>query len=104
MASLLVPTAAGINFSDAAHAQSSETLLIPSKNSQPQLSRYTVDLTQLAAQGKLEPVTGFDAEINRVIAELTSSNMKAPALISESDGNRAGVARAIAIDLRIKTS
>ena len=97
MASLLVPTAAGINFSDAAHAQSSETLLTPSKNSQPQLSRYTVDLTQLAAQGKLEPVTGFDAEINRVIAELTSSNTKVPALISESDGNRAGVARAIAM-------
>ncbi|HZI48084.1 MAG TPA: S8 family serine peptidase, partial [Pyrinomonadaceae bacterium] len=96
MASLLVPTA-GINFSDAAHAQSSETLFTPSKNSQPQLSRYTVDLTQLAAQGKLEPVTGFDAEINRVIAELTSSNTKAPALISESDGNRAGVARAIAM-------
>lgn len=77
MASLLVPAAAGINFSHTTHAQSSETSLTASKHSQPQLSTYAVDLTQLAAQGKLEAVVGLDAEINRVIAVLASPNTKA---------------------------
>src|SRR5690349_5419756 len=97
LTALLVPTAAGISFIRTTHAQSSEASLTATKNSQSALSRYAVDLTQLAAQGKLEALVGFDAEINRLIATLGNSNTKAPVLISESDVNRAAVARTIAI-------
>src|SRR5690349_956712 len=97
LTALLVPTAAGISFIRTTHAQSSEASLTATKNSQSALSRYAVDLTQLAAQGKLEALVGFDAEINRVIATLANSNTKAPVLISDSDVNRAAVARTLAM-------
>jgi ATP-dependent Clp protease ATP-binding subunit ClpA len=97
LAALLVPTAAGISFSRSVHAQSSDPSLTAAKNNQSALSKYAVDLTQLAAEGKLEALMGFDAEINRVIATLSNSSTKAPVLISESDVNRAAVARAIAM-------
>src|SRR5215471_11728763 len=63
LAALLVSTAAGINFSRTAQAQSFEASVIPPKTSQPALSKYVVDLTLLAAQGKLQALLGFDAEI-----------------------------------------
>ena len=97
VATLLVPTVASISFSRTAHAQGSDAPLTATNDGQSALSRYAIDLTQLAAQGKLEALLGFDAEINRVIATLTNSNTKAPVLISESDVNRAAVTRAIAI-------
>jgi ATP-dependent Clp protease ATP-binding subunit ClpB len=71
--------------------------LTATKNSQLALSKYAVDLTQLAAQGKLEALVGFDAEINRVIATLAHSNTKAPVVLSESDVNREAVARTLAM-------
>src|SRR5215471_2638218 len=64
LAALLVSTAAGINFIRTAQAQISEASVTPPKTSQPALSRYAVDLTQLAAQGKLQALVGFDTEIN----------------------------------------
>jgi len=97
LTALLVPTAAGISFSRTTHAQSAEASLTATKNSQSALFKYAIDLTQLAAQGKLEALVGFDAEINRVIATLTNSNAKSPVLISESDVNRAAVARTLAM-------
>src|ERR1051325_662703 len=97
LAALLVPTATGISLSRTAQAQSSDASLTTLETSRSALSKYAVDLTQLAAQGKLETLIGFDAEVNRVMATLAHSNSKAPVLISESDVNRAAVARAIAM-------
>jgi hypothetical protein len=97
LAALVVTTTAGVSFSRKAQAQSSDGLLTTTENSRSALSKYSVDLTQPAAQGKLDALVGFDAEVNRVIAALTRSNTTAPLLISESDVNRAAVARAIAM-------
>src|ERR1044072_3883758 len=66
VATLLVPTVASISFSRTAHAQGSDAPLTATNDGQSALSRYAIDLTQLAAQGKLEALLGFDAEINRV--------------------------------------
>ncbi|HEV8139680.1 MAG TPA: S8 family serine peptidase, partial [Pyrinomonadaceae bacterium] len=97
LAALVAPSGAAISFGRTAHAQSSGTSLTATENSQSVLSKYAVDLTQLAAQGKLEALPGFDAEVNRVIATLARSNTKVPVVLSESDVNRAAVARAVAM-------
>lgn len=95
LTALLVTTVATFRFSPTANAQVSESTA--TEKSRSILSKYAIDLTQLAAQGKLESLQGFDAEINRVVAALARSSAKAPVVISESDVNRAAVARAIAL-------
>ena len=47
------------------------------------LERYGRDLTQLAAQGKLDPVIGRDQEIRRVIQVLSRRTKNNPVLIGE---------------------
>jgi ATP-dependent Clp protease ATP-binding subunit ClpB len=47
------------------------------------LERYGRDLTQLAAQGKLDPVIGRDEEIRRVIQVLSRRTKNNPVLIGE---------------------
>jgi ATP-dependent Clp protease ATP-binding subunit ClpB len=47
------------------------------------LERYGRDLTQLAAQGKLDPVIGRDDEIRRVIQVLSRRTKNNPVLIGE---------------------
>src|SRR5262249_38144852 len=47
------------------------------------LAKYARDLTQLARQGKLDPVIGRDEEIRRVIQVLSRRTKNNPALIGE---------------------
>src|SRR6476659_6776812 len=47
------------------------------------LERYGRDLTQMAAQGKLDPVIGRDEEIRRVIQVLSRRTKNNPVLIGE---------------------
>src|SRR5215467_2202270 len=47
------------------------------------LERYGRDLTQLAAQGKVDPVIGRDEEIRRVIQVLSRRTKNNPVLIGE---------------------
>lgn len=47
------------------------------------LERYTRDITQLAQQGKLDPVIGRDNEIRRVIQVLSRRTKNNPVLIGE---------------------
>jgi ATP-dependent Clp protease ATP-binding subunit ClpB len=47
------------------------------------LERYTIDLTQRARSGKLDPVIGRDEEIRRVIQVLSRRTKNNPALIGE---------------------
>jgi ATP-dependent Clp protease ATP-binding subunit ClpB len=62
------------------------------------LERYGRDLTQLAAQGKLDPVIGRDEEIRRVIQVLSRRTKNNPVLIGEP-----GVGKAQPLDAKIKT-
>lgn len=48
------------------------------------LSHYTTDLTELARQGKLDPVIGREREINRIIQVLSRRKKNNPVLIGES--------------------
>src|SRR5205814_10394542 len=46
--------------------------------------------------GKLEAGEGFDAEVARVVAQLSRTSVKAPVVIGESDADRGAIARAVA--------
>ena len=49
----------------------------------PVLDQYSRDLTELACQGKLDPVVGREAEINRLIQILSRRTKNNPCLIGE---------------------
>ena len=48
------------------------------------LEKYSRDLTQMAREGKLDPVIGRDAEILRVIQILSRRTKNNPVLIGEA--------------------
>ena len=58
------------------------------------LDRYTIDLTTLAEEGKLDPVIGRQVEIQRVMQILTRRTKNNPVIIGEAgrgqDGYRRG--------------
>ena len=47
------------------------------------LEKYSVDLTALAREGKIDPVIGRDAEIRRVVQVLSRRTKNNPVLIGE---------------------
>lgn len=49
----------------------------------PTLDQYSRDLTQLAAEGKLDPVVGRDKEITRLIQILSRRTKNNPCLVGE---------------------
>src|ERR1700723_1261057 len=56
------------------------------------LEKYSIDLTERAAQGKLDPVIGRDDEIRRTIQVLARRTKNNPALIGEPGvGKKAGL-------------
>lgn len=60
------------------------------------LSKYTVDLTALAAQGKLDPVIGRDAEIRRTIQVLQRRTKNNPVLIGEPGVGKTAIVEGLA--------
>src|SRR6202041_1668994 len=50
------------------------------------LEKFGVDLTQLAKDGKLDPVIGRDSEIRRVVQVLSRRTKNNPGLIGEPGG------------------
>jgi ATP-dependent Clp protease ATP-binding subunit ClpC len=57
------------------------------------LARFTRDLTELARQGKLDPVVGRDNEINQLIQTLSRRKKNNPVLIGE-----AGVGKTVIVE------
>ena len=73
---------------------------IQSKNPENQfqvLEKYTRDLTQLAEQGKLDPVIGRDKEIRRVIQVLSRRTKNNPVLIGEPGVGKTAIAEGLAL-------
>jgi serine protease AprX len=66
------------------------------KTKRTALTRYTRDLTGLARQGKLEPVNGHDAEIDRAIQVLSRTQQNNPVLVGEDGVNSAAVVEGLA--------
>ena len=60
------------------------------------LDKYTINLTQLAAEGKLDPVIGRDAEIRRSIQVLQRRTKNNPVLIGEPGVGKAAIAEGLA--------
>jgi len=60
------------------------------------LERFSRDLTELARQGKLDPVIGRDREIRRVIEILARRTKNNPALIGEPGVGKTAIAEGLA--------
>jgi ATP-dependent Clp protease ATP-binding subunit ClpB len=60
------------------------------------LAKYGRDLTQLAAQGKLDPVIGRDEEIRRVIQVLSRRTKNNPVLIGEPGVGKTAIVEGLA--------
>ena len=60
------------------------------------LSKYTVDLTDLAEKGKLDPVIGRDAEIRRTIQVLQRRTKNNPVLIGEPGVGKTAIVEGLA--------
>ena len=60
------------------------------------LEKYSVDLTQAAADGRLDPVIGRDAEIRRVVQVLSRRTKNNPVLIGEPGVGKTAVVEGLA--------
>jgi ATP-dependent Clp protease ATP-binding subunit ClpB len=60
------------------------------------LKKYTRDLTQAAAEGKLDPVIGRDEEIRRVIQVLSRRTKNNPVLIGEAGVGKTAIVEGLA--------
>ena len=60
------------------------------------LAKYAVDLTAAAAEGKLDPVIGRDAEIRRVVQVLSRRTKNNPVLIGEPGVGKTAVVEGLA--------
>ena len=61
------------------------------------LSRYGIDLVELAKRGKLDPVIGRDSEIRRVIQVLSRRTKNNPVLIGEPGVGKTAIAEGLAL-------
>lgn len=61
------------------------------------LEEYTIDLTKLARQGKLDSVIGREKEIDRIIHILCRKNKNNPVLIGESGVGKTALAEGLAV-------
>ncbi len=61
------------------------------------LKKYGRDLTELAAEGKLDPVVGRDEEIRRVIQVLSRRTKNNPVLIGEPGVGKTAIAEGLAL-------
>ena len=60
------------------------------------LEKYSIDLTQLAAEGKLDPVIGRDGEIRRVAQTLARRKKNNPVIIGEAGVGKTAIAEGLA--------
>lgn len=60
------------------------------------LAKYTIDLTERAAQGKLDPVIGRDAEIRRTIQVLQRRTKNNPVLIGDPGVGKTAIVEGLA--------
>jgi ATP-dependent Clp protease ATP-binding subunit ClpB len=60
------------------------------------LDRYTIDLTQLARDGKLDPVIGRNDEIRRVVQVLSRRTKNNPVLIGEPGVGKTAISEGLA--------
>ena len=60
------------------------------------LERYSIDLTKLAEEGKLDPVVGRDSEIRQIMQTLTRRKKNNPVIIGEAGVGKTAVVEGLA--------
>ena len=60
------------------------------------LSKYSVDLTELARKGRLDPVVGRDLEVRRVMQTLTRRTKNNPVLIGDAGVGKTAIVEGLA--------
>ncbi len=60
------------------------------------LERYSIDLTKLAEEGKLDPVVGRDEEVRRVMQTLTRRRKNNPVVIGDAGVGKTAIAESLA--------
>ena len=87
---------------DAAQAKAEYAMVKQQANGQnnasstPTLDQYSKDLTELARQGKLDPVVGREKEIERVIQILSRRTKNNPCLVGEPGVGKTAIVEGIA--------
>ena len=66
------------------------------ENKYQSLEKYTIDLTEMSRQGKLDPVIGRDEEIRRALQVLSRRTKNNPVLIGEPGVGKTAIAEGIA--------
>ncbi len=66
------------------------------KSATPMLDQFSRDLTEAAAQGKLDPVVGREKEINRIIQILSRRTKNNPCLIGEPGVGKTAITEGLA--------
>lgn len=69
------------------------------KSSTPTLDEFGKDLTELAGQGKIDPVIGRDKEIERVVQILSRRTKNNPCLIGEPGVGKTAIAEGLALKI-----
>ncbi|NLZ80358.1 MAG: ATP-dependent Clp protease ATP-binding subunit, partial [Clostridiales bacterium] len=67
------------------------------KSNTPTLNQYSRDLTEMAREGKLDPVIGREEEIQRVVQILSRRTKNNPCLIGEPGVGKTAIAEGLAI-------
>lgn len=65
-------------------------------SSTPTLDQYSRDLTEMAAEGKLDPIVGRDEEIARIVQILSRRTKNNPCLIGEPGVGKTAIAEGLA--------
>ncbi len=79
------------------YSETLKKLTDPKRKSETILSKYTVDLTQLAKDNKLDPVIGRDEEIRRLMQILSRRTKNNPMLIGEAGVGKTAAVEGLAI-------
>ncbi len=73
-----------------------------SKSSTPILDTYSIDLTNMAKSGKIDPIVGRDKEIKRVIQILNRRTKNNPVLIGDPGIGKTAIVEGLAIKISNK--
>lgn len=76
--------------------QAAKAMQNPGGSPTPALDQYSRDLTQMAAEGKLDPVVGREKEISRLIQILSRRTKNNPCLVGEHGVGKTAIAEGLA--------
>ena len=76
--------------------QAAKAMQNPGGSLTPALDQYSRDLTQMAAEGKLDPVVGREKEISRLIQILSRRTKNNPCLVGEPGVGKTALAEGLA--------